>query len=135
MDGLGDGGIVWITPGGGLEPGESHEAAVLREIQEEVGHQAIELGPWIWTRVHEFTFRGSRYRQNERFFLANCEPFEVDSSGLDELELELVKGHRWWTLAEIRSATNIVFAPRALAELLVPLVRGAIPTAPIDIEV
>lgn len=132
VEGLGD-GTVWITPGGGLEPGESHEQAALREIAEEVGHHAAELGPLVWKRVHEFLFRGVRYLQDERFFLARCEPFEVDVSGLDELEREIVKGHRWWTVDEIKAAEGVVFAPHALATLVEPLVRGVVPNAPIDV--
>jgi len=131
VEGLGE-GSVWITPGGGLEPGESHEAAALREIREEVGHHTAKLGPWIWTREHDFMFRGVRYHQRERFFLVRCEPFKVDESGLDQLELEIVKGHRWWTIDEIRSS-DAVFAPRALAELLEPLIRGDVPPSPVDV--
>jgi len=130
VEGLGD-GRVWIMPGGGLEPGESHEAAALREIREEVGHHAAELGPWIWTREHEFVFRGRRYHQRERFFLARCEPFEVDESGLDALELEVVKGHRWWTAGEIRAASDAVFAPRQLADLIDALLGGEVPAEPV----
>jgi 8-oxo-dGTP pyrophosphatase MutT (NUDIX family) len=131
VEGL-DEGTMWITPGGGLEPGESHEAAALREIREEVGHDVGALGPWIWTRQHDFTFRGLRYHQRERFFLVRCEPFEVDESGLDELEVEVVKGHRWWTLDEIARSTEL-FAPRALVELLRPLLRGESPAEPIEV--
>ena len=130
----GRGSTVWITPGGGLEPGESHEEAAVREIREEVGHVNAQLGPWIWKRVHEFDFRGRRYRQSERFFLARCESFEVDDSGLDELELEVVKGHRWWTLAEIESAKDTLFAPRGLPGLLAALLAGDLPPTPVDVE-
>ena len=130
VEGFSDAPTVWITPGGGLEPGESHEAAALREIREEVGHRAASLGPWIWTREHDFTFRGVRIHQRERFFLVRCEPFEADESGLDELELEVVKGHRWWTLDEIKTS-SARFAPEALAALLEPLLAGLVPEAPV----
>jgi 8-oxo-dGTP pyrophosphatase MutT (NUDIX family) len=125
------GGSLWITPGGGLSPGETHEAAAIRELREEVGH-TTELGPCIWTRVNEFSFRGSRYRQRERFFLARAERFEPDHSGWEPAEVEIVIGHRWWSLAEIENADGTAFAPRRLAELLRPLIDGVVPSEPVD---
>lgn len=84
---------LWMTPGGGLSPGETREEAAIRELREEVGHTA-ELGPCIWTRLSEFSFRGIPYRQSERFFLARAEQFEPDHSGWEPVEFIL--GHRWW---------------------------------------
>ena len=52
---------IWITPGGGLAPGETHRAAALRELQEEVGHVPAQLGPCVWVREHEFQFRGCQW--------------------------------------------------------------------------
>ncbi|MFE8964830.1 NUDIX domain-containing protein [Streptomyces iakyrus] len=40
-----DGSVRWFTPGGGLVPGESHEQAALRELQEETGPTHVSLGP------------------------------------------------------------------------------------------
>ncbi len=106
----------------------------MRELAEEVGLQAIQLGPWVWRRTAEFTFRGVRYRQQERIFLAHAEPFEFDHSGMDEVEVGIALGHQWWGIEEIESATNLVFWPRGLAQLLRPLVRGEVPKVPLEIE-
>jgi 8-oxo-dGTP pyrophosphatase MutT (NUDIX family) len=129
------GGSVWITPGGGLEPGETHRDAALRELREEVGHTPAELGPCVWIREHEFDFRGTRYLQRERFFLARTEPFPIDSSQMEEIELEIVLRHRWWDVDEIEAATGIVFAPRLLGRYLRPLINGLMPNEPIDVGV
>jgi hypothetical protein len=48
---------LWITPGGGVHPGESPEDAARRELWEETGIEA-EPGPCVWVRRHVFEFKG-----------------------------------------------------------------------------
>lgn len=129
------GRTIWITPGGELASGETHRQAALRELREEVGQATVALGPCVWVREHEFEFRGTRYRQRERFFLARTESSAIDSTGLEPIEVEIVLGHRWWKLNEIEGARQIVFAPRLMAQLLAPLIERRIPERPIDVGI
>lgn len=127
---------VWAAPGGGLDPGETHEHAVVRELEEEVGLVGFELGPWIWTREHVFPFYDGSYDgQIERYTLVRTEAFEpAPRFTPDELAAEFVTAVRWWTLAELGASTER-FAPRRLPELVAALLRDGPPGKPVDVGV
>jgi 8-oxo-dGTP pyrophosphatase MutT (NUDIX family) len=122
----------WITPGGGLGDGESHEQAACREVFEETGLSDLGLGPCVWVREHVFVWRGRLYRQQERFFLARVKAFEPRAALLTDEEMELVREHRWWTAPEIE-ASHEVFAPRRLGSLLREILAEGPPPEPVDV--
>ena len=129
---LQDGGHIWITPGGGLDAGESHIEAALRELWEEVGLEARELGTCVWLRDHVFTWNGRLLRQRERFYLVRVERHEVDRRHNLAEEKEVMEEARWWSLSEI-SASSETFSPRRFAFFLEALLNGPATGHPVDI--
>lgn len=128
-----DGGwIGWITPGGGIAPGEDEETALKRELCEELGLVNVNIGPKVWTRFHAFPYRGKIIEQQEFYFLVKSNQFEPKSKmNLNDSEMVDHRGFRWWDLEEIgKSKEN--FAPRRLYSLLQDLNKIGPPTFPVD---
>jgi 8-oxo-dGTP pyrophosphatase MutT (NUDIX family) len=122
------GAAWWATPGGALDPGETHEEGLRRELLEEAGI-AAEIGPCVWTRDHTFEWGERLVRQVERYFLVRVESDEV-APQLD-LAAEDVHDLRWWRLDEVAASAED-FAPRGLAALLRDLLEHGPPSEAID---
>jgi 8-oxo-dGTP diphosphatase len=125
----------WATPGGGLDPGEDLEAGLRRELREETGLDAVEIGPVVWTRRHVFPWAGRTLDQSEQIAIVRTHAFDPRPAlTTEQLVDEGVHELRWWTLGELE-ASDANFAPRRIVRFLRQLLEEGAPPAPIDVGV
>ena len=127
------GNEFWVTPGGGLEPGESDEDALRREVAEETGATRFSVGPHVWTRRCEFTWDNREYSQNEYFYLVQTDPFEPSMDANPARgEVSAFREFGWWSIDDIGRSEQ-TFSPRDLHSLLEKLSGNEPPDGPSDL--
>jgi 8-oxo-dGTP diphosphatase len=136
----------WACPGGGIDPGESTEEGLVRELAEELGLVVSEPGPPIWSKEHIFAM--NRWDgQHDTYFLVEVDGFEPRPAFTEaELRAEHVDGVRWWGYAELLAAQLVydsgdltapgytVFSPRRLGHLVRDIVERGRPRTLLQVD-
>lgn len=129
-------GRWWELPGGGLDPGETHVAAAVRELFEETGFRITpaDVGPPTWTRCAAYKCQGQRRIQDEVVMAVrlDADTPELDTAGQLDYELAMYTSAKWWPLDELLATTDRCY-PGRLSELLPIFLAGETIDEPFEV--
>jgi len=128
----------WVTPGGGLEEGETARAGACRELREETGIVRAEavLGAPVAEREGDLWIGGVLTRCVEWFYLARAGSERLDLGGWTGQERDDITDVRWFAPDELRTADrwDDLIAPSGAGGFFAACAEGATPRGVTDLS-
>jgi len=105
----------WLTPGGGIDAGESTKSAAVRELFEETGLRIdpVDLGDlvaefsgrWEWSDGENF------HTYTDFIYELTVDDFALDKSNWTPEEHRDVLEIKWWSLSELELTEELISPP------------------------
>ena len=91
----------WLTPGGGIDEGESTHDAAIRELFEETGQRVRDLGEPVWRQVLPLPTGHSFDQTDATYYLWRTTRFAPSNANWMPDEFDDILDTRWFTPAQL----------------------------------